>query len=188
MLQAAEIEKFDRVLKRIFSLNISRSTFREIQNAAVAATGGNRDAAQHLFESLVRGESQQGELDDIAFTALQELVQEYSIPVKLSKDVSEKGEFINLITSDTLRHGELFAFLNRIRRIDGDEFQFITDLDSTLHVLLHFGSRLQELRSVEGGTQLLASKTESLVVIRNQINALINAGTQTQEASSDEEV
>ena len=173
MLQVEEIEKFSQTLHRIFSLKVSRSTFREVQNGAVSSSGGNKETAKTLFEYLMKGVPAQGDLSNETYEVLQTLVKEYSIPVRLAKDVNEKGEFINLITSDTLRQGELFAFLNRIRRVDGDEFQFITDLDATLHLLLHFGSRLQELKGAEGGSELLTNKKEALTVIRNQIDALI---------------
>jgi uncharacterized membrane-anchored protein YjiN (DUF445 family) len=166
MLQVAQLEKFQKALQRIFML--------KVQNAAVAATEGNKEAAQHLFQTVVKGTSEQGDLDDITYQALQETVKNYSVPISLSRDVSEKGEFINLVTSDTLRQGESFAFLNRIRRVDGEDFQFISDLDGSLHLMMHFGSRLQELKTAEGGKELLASKTKALSVVRDQINALLD--------------
>jgi hypothetical protein len=74
--------------------------------------------------------------------------------VRLSKEVYERGEVVNIITSDTLSHEEKTVFLHRIRRIDGEELQFITDPESTLHLLHHFMNRLEEIKNKEEGHPL----------------------------------
>ena len=64
---------------------------------------------------------------------------------RLAKEVFERGEFVNIITSDLVTQEEQFAFVNRLRRIDGEEFVFMSDPQNTVHLVTHFVGRLYEL-------------------------------------------
>jgi hypothetical protein len=172
MTTKEKLSQFERTLQRIFTLNISRSTFREVQNAVVAAADGNKELAKTVFESLISGRLETTNLDTETQNQLTDIVAKYTVPVALCRDIHEKGEFIGLVTSDTLRQGELHAFLNRIRRIDGEEFQFITDVDQTLHLLLHWSGRLHELTSSEGGRQILKERKGALDAISSNLEQL----------------
>ncbi len=172
MLTADRIDALGNTLQRIFTFKISRSTFREVQNAIVAASEGDQEQAKSVFEALLTGKSALDNLDSESSAAFEDVVKRYSVPIALCRDIHEKGEFIGLVTSDTLRQGNLIAFLNRIRRIDGDEFQFITDVDQTLHLLLHWTGRLQELTQSEDGQRVLAERKQALDVISSNLDAL----------------
>ena len=173
MIPPENLDQFGQSLQRIFAMKVTRSTYREVQNAVIAAVGGDQEKAQTLAECLLSRNTTSGPEGEPLPEPIQSIIQEYSVPIRLSKDVSEKGEFLSLVTSDTVRHGELVAFLNRVRRIDGEDFQFLTDTEGTLHLLLHVLSRLREVSSSEHGQKLLSQYQQHLNVIQTQVNALL---------------
>ena len=62
--------------------------------------------------------------------------------IRVAKDIHERGEFINFITSDMLAQQERCVFLNRLARVDGQEFLLMTDVQNTCHLIRHLLSRL----------------------------------------------
>lgn len=163
--------QLEAALRRIFAMKISRSTFRELQNVLITVAAGNRDLTNDLFESLFTGQLKDT-LKGKGAEHLKTLLPEFSIPIRLSKEIFERGEFVNIITSDTITQKENVAFLNRIRRIDGEEFLFITDPESTIHLLQHFTGRLQELEKMDEGKEQMAHFKKDLLILRNKIDAL----------------
>jgi len=161
-------------LRRIFAMKVSRSTFRELQNLLLMLSAGNRDLTNDLFETLYTGQLKDT-LKGKGAEHLKSILNEFSIPIRLSKEIFERGEFVNIITSDLITQQEHVAFLNRIRRIDGDEFLFITDPESTVHILQHFTGRLQELERAEHGPEQLGHFKNELIALRNKIDALAQA-------------
>ncbi len=138
---------FEGNLKRIFAMKITRSTFRELQNMILTCAGHNKDIANFLFETLLVGEIPSGWLNEKQSEVMEEAIKHFTIPARLAKDVNERGEFINVITSDMVTQQEDCALLNRIRRIDGDEFVFLSNAENTMHLIQHFIARLQELQT-----------------------------------------
>jgi hypothetical protein len=173
MLDKKAIELIGRGLKRIFSMKVTRSTYREVQNVILAATQGESEDADKLFRSLLMGQVQDDIVKGDALKMLNRLAEEYSIPIRLAKDVLERGEFVNLLTSDTLNSNNRILFLNRVRRIDGDEFQFITDPVSTVHVLQHFVGRMTELSQTDAGLRVMEQLTKDLDQVKDQLEKLI---------------
>lgn len=163
--------QLEAALRRIFAMKITRSTFRELQNVLITVAAGNRDLTNDLFESLFTGQIKDT-LKGKGSEHLKTLLPEFSIPIRLSKEIFERGEFVNIITSDTITQKENIAFLNRIRRIDGEEFLFITDPESTIHLLQHFTGRLQELEKMEQGPQMLSHFKKELVILRNRLDSI----------------
>lgn len=153
-------------LKRVFSMPITRSTFRELQNALIATTEGDRDMANTVLESLMVGESKSG-------GGLRTIIDEFSVQAQLSRDVFEKGEFINMITSDILTQPGNVVFSNRIRRVDGEEFHFITDIESTVQLLVHFIGRLQELEKTEPTKEILNNAKAQLATVKARFDQLV---------------
>ena len=136
---------FEGNMKRIFAMKISRSTFREIQNVILNCVNQNKEIANFLFETLLTGQIK-GEIPNEKHREmLDEIIKDFTIPARLAKEVHERGEFVNIITSDLVNQEEHFAFLNRIRRIDGEEFVFMSDPQNTVHLVHHFITRLYEL-------------------------------------------
>lgn len=176
MINKDSIDDLRANLRRIFVMKISRSTFREVQNALITACGGQKDNLNKLFEWFMTGKPDTSMVDRGDSDVLKDLVEEFSIPVRLSREISERGDFVNIITSDTLSQKEgqqdKVAFVNRVRRIDGEEFHFITDPESTLHLIRHFGSRLMELQKTEESKALLEPYKKDIQAISKLIASL----------------
>lgn len=136
---------FEGNMRRIFAMKLSRSTFREIQNVILNCVNQNKELANFLFETLLTGQIK-GEIPNEKHREiLEEVIKNFTIPARLAKEVAERGEFINIITSDLVSQEEHFAFVNRLRRIDGEEFVFMSDPQNTVHLVNHFVGRLYEL-------------------------------------------
>jgi hypothetical protein len=136
---------FEGNMRRIFAMKITRSTYREIQNVILTCTNQNKEAANFLFETLLTGQIKGEISNEKHLEILEEVIKNFTIPARLSKEVHERGEFVNIITSDMVSQEEQFAFLNRVRRIDGEEFVFLSDTQNTIHLATHFIGRLMEL-------------------------------------------
>ncbi len=142
MLSEKQMEHLSANMKRIFAMPITRSTFREMQNAIMEASGGNTTASNQIFESLMTGKLPKDEPKN----GLEYVVKEYTVLARLSKDVFEMGEFINLVSSDIFKQNNRVGFVHRIRRVDGQELQFVTDSEGTVNLLKHLATRLHELK------------------------------------------
>lgn len=141
MLNTEQSNQINQSLTRIFALPITRSTYREIQNAIYRATSGSREKTQFLLDMLFKSEPVQDS------QVLNEIVQAFGVKTKLARDVMERGDFISLVTSDITQSGDKKFLVNRLRRIDGDEYQFLTDSESTLHLVEHFLGRVEEINN-----------------------------------------
>jgi hypothetical protein len=153
MLDEKTVSQIQKNLQRIFSMKVTPSTFREVQNNIVTALD-NKQNAEQLFQAFFTGEIPEGLSKGKAQQLLTDVIDQFAIPIRLSKDVLERGEFINVLTSDSLQNDKQVVFLNRIRRIDGDEFHFLTDPESTMQVLQHFTNRLHDFSKSERGHKL----------------------------------
>lgn len=163
---------FEGNLRRIFAMKITRSTYRELQNVILTCTGQNKDIANFLFETLHTGQIKEGWLNEKQTEVMEDLVKYFTIPVRLAKDVYERGEFINVITSDIVTQQEECALLNRIRRIDGEEFLFLSNPQNTLHLLQHFTSRLQELQGNKHAQEELGKFKKELNLIGEKLKQM----------------
>lgn len=163
---------FEGNMKRIFAMKITRSTFRELQNVILTCANQDQQIANFLFETLMTGQIKQPLSSEKHRLVLEEVIKDFTIPARLSKEVHERGEFINIITSDLVNQGDQYAFLNRIRRIDGDEFIFLSDPQNTLHILQHFVGRLHELKKAPKGDELLSKHKDELTFIRERLKQL----------------
>lgn len=169
MLSENTVSRIKASLQRIFSMKITRSTFREVQNAIISAAGDNKEEVNEIFEAFLSGKPKEKLAKGKALDALKACIDEFSIPIRLSKEVHERGEFVNIITSDTLTQGDRIAFLNRVRRIDGEEFHFVTDPESTLHLLNHFVGRLQELGRADQTKEILDKHKDQILQLQERI-------------------
>ena len=98
-----------------------------------------------MFEILFTGQIKSDVTNEKQREIFEEVIKNFTIPARLAKEVAERGEFINIITSDLVSSEEHFALLNRIRRVDGEEFLFMSDPQNTVHLVSHFVGRLYEL-------------------------------------------
>ncbi|NGX42257.1 MAG: hypothetical protein K940chlam7_00535 [Chlamydiae bacterium] len=173
MIEEKQLTELSNTLKRIFTMPISKSTFREIQNAILALSPGNQEDANSLFEVLVTGEIKPDTKISSAPKTLEKLIDEYSISTRVAKDVFERGEFISIVSSDIISQPNRVAFLNRIRRVDGQEFHFLADTKGTINLLHHLIGRLQELENNEAGKETINGCQEELKSLRVNLNKLI---------------
>ncbi len=169
MVEEKTLDLVKKNLQRIFSMKITRTTFREVQNAILQSCEGNTEKANSVFETIVTGENKLGKKSD----HITHLIEHYMIPIRLSKEIFERGEFINIITSDMLNQANRYLFLNRIRRVDGEEFQFLTDVESTASLLHHFTGRIAELKKADTKGQNLSAIVGELKEIKKQIEEIL---------------
>lgn len=173
MIDDKKIHQLEKAFERVFAFNISRSTFRQVQNVIFAITEGNREMATIILEGLINGEIKPEAASQVKGDQFKKFIQTYAVRVQVAKDVLERGEFINLVTSDILQNPQAIVFANRIRRIDGDELQFITDTESTLQLVSHFISRIQELHRAEPARNILNGHQKDLDAIKTRIEELL---------------
>ncbi len=163
---------FEGNLRRIFAMKITRSTFRELQNVLLNCTNNNKELANYLFETLLTGQIKGTLNNEKHQEVLEDVIKHFTIPARLAKEVHERGEFINIITSDLITQQEECALFNRIRRIDGEEFVFLSDPQNTVHLLQHFVSRLQEFQTQDKGREALAKLKKELSIIGERVKQL----------------
>lgn len=141
MLNSEQSSQVQNSLTRIFALPITRSTYREIQNALFRATNGSKEKTQYILELIYKGEKVKD--NDL----INELLDAFTVKTRLARDVMERGDFVSLLTSDITKPSDKIFLINRIKKVDGEEVQFLTDSDSTLHFIEHFIGRLEEVKS-----------------------------------------
>ena len=163
----------DKAFERVFAFNITRSTFRQLQNVIFAITEGNKEVSTAILESLLLGEPKTESNNAINSGHFKKFAEKYGIRTQVAKDVLERGEFINLLTSDILQNPQAIVFANRIRRVDGEELQSITDAESTLQVVNHFLNRIQEVDKAEPARNIIDAIANDLNAIRDKIDDLL---------------
>jgi hypothetical protein len=173
MLEESNITDLKAALKRIFALPITRSTLREIQNTILISCLKEKESSRELFESLITGELKDPSSICKKKESLKKLIDEFTVPVRVAKDVFERGEFLSLASSDFITQKDRIAFLNRIRRVDGEEMQFLADTKGMINLLLHFLERLQELKKTEMGEEILNNAKQDLDAGKKLIENLL---------------
>jgi len=174
MFDDKKMANLRRALKRIFSLPINRTTYREIHSAMFNISEGNTEIANNLFEVLLTADTNSEKAKNFPKEELKKLIDEFSISAWTAKDVFEKGDFISLVTSDMIASPNQQVFSNRIKRVDGQEFHFISDIESTLHLLTHFSTRITELEKNPGAKKLLNGYQKELNAIKSRLEAVIS--------------
>lgn len=164
MLSNENLLELRSQLQRIFTMKVSRSSYREIQNLVISITKSNKVLANQLLLTLLSGELQPEVVRDTDTKTLETICSDFSSQVRLAKEIQEKGDFINIITSDLLGAMENSSYLNRVKRIDGEEFHFVTDLDSTIKMVHHFLNRLAEFKQNPSNKEVLEKQRASLKI------------------------
>ena len=172
MLDDKIVMLFEGNLKRIFAMKITRSTYRELQNVIFACANQKQEVADFLFETLMTGQVKAGVVNEKQEETLERCIELFTIPARLSQEVFERGEFISIITCYLVTQGEECALLNRIRRIDGEEFTFLSDPLNTINVLQHFAGRLPELAKNEKAKAELEKCKKELRIISERIRQM----------------
>lgn len=166
-----KISNLSHVFKRIFSMPINKLTFRELQSAVLSATEGDREESKVFLESVLVG-SQEGQNEgDTKSDVYKRFVREFGVLTWLAKDVFEKGDFINFISSDIHNQPNRIFFTHMLRRVDGKEFEFFTDPASTFQLVQHFLNRVHELGKTEG--RLLGSFRKEINTMKTTIDKIL---------------
>jgi len=163
---------FEGNMKRIFAMKITRSTFRELQNVILNCANQDKDLANFLFETLLTGQIKATVPNEKHREILEDVIKSFTIPARLAKEVYERGEFVNIITSDLVSQQDQNAFLNRLRRIDGEEFIFMSDTQNTVHLVQHFVGRLYELENNPNAKEELTKFKKELGLIADRLKQL----------------
>ncbi len=175
MLELSNIDSIRNGLKRIFSMRITRSTFREIQNEINIAVKFKETLAQQVLTAFLDESTSGIKFAGKGFNPFKQLISDFSIQIQVAKNIHEKGEFVNFITSDTLNRQQNVTFFNRIRRIDGLEYEFATDPGTTLQLMQHFLDKIKEIASLKVDKNTQYDMKRQLEFISNQIDNLITS-------------
>ena len=178
MLTEHLVNELNLQLQRIFCLPITRSTFREMQNVIFTLAQQNQEKANLYFEVLLSGTMKDGAIADTAKEKMRAIIERYTIPARMAKEVFERGEFVAGMTSDVVfdnETGQNALIITRIRRIDGQELQVVNNTQTTLFTIQHHIDRLRELSAHEKGK-------EQFKYLKEQINQLKQNLTQIAEA------
>ncbi|MFA6916297.1 MAG: CT_584 family protein [Parachlamydiales bacterium] len=164
-----KIESVRVALKRIFALPVNKSTFRQVQNAVAVIFQSEPNHANEVLEALFTGNFKNGQ------ESLKGLYKEYDEQLKVAREVFERGSFLTLITSDRLAQGDRVMFNNLIRRIDGEQIEFITDIESTFQMIKHFIGRLQEVQSLDVDKKLREVVKNEIADLHRMTDTIIAA-------------
>lgn len=110
MLDEKKLINLRRTLKRIFALPINRTTYREVHSAILNAADGDIETANAFFEALLNGDSTSEKVKKFPKEDLKKIIDEFAVSAWAAKDVFEKGDFINLVTSDLISAPQQHVF------------------------------------------------------------------------------
>jgi hypothetical protein len=175
MLDEKKINNIQRALQRIFAMSVTKSTFREVQNAFANVLEGNREEANQILEIILRGDAKLANLDGSEKEAFEKVIENFSVPLWTAKEVHEKGDFINLISSDILSQNNQVLCANILKKIDGEEFRFLTDPESTLQLVSHFLSRIAELEKNDRTRPVVTRNRAQLETLKQKLEELLGA-------------
>jgi len=151
MLSQDKMEVLENQFQRIFTLPVTRTTFRELQNVISTAFDGNNEKTISFIDSLLQNRKD-SESDQIA-----DFVKEYCIPVRVAKQVHDNGEVLSMLTTDVGMQAGNMIFSVRMRRIDGGEFSFLTDAAGFLQIAEHILSRIESVSTNQTGRAVIGS-------------------------------
>ncbi len=169
MVAPEQVEQLKQGLQRAFALPLSKMTFREVQNAVALIFPNQSEVANKVMESLVKGELS----TSMQAPKLKEVIQEYAPLMRFAKEVADYGEFMNSFTCDFISQGNQVFFINRMRRIDGEEYHFLSAPETNIRLAHMFINRLRDLKKNVGGISLDKSVVEELNNLAEDIKDLV---------------
>lgn len=166
LLEEQDVNHLGQIFRRIFAFPVSRITFKEVQRSVFSLTKEDRDRANQIMDALLTGESKQDKSP-----GMQALINDFTPLIRLSKDVLEKGEFISFLSSDLVNPSHPL-FINQIRRIDGQEFQFLTEPEGVVHLLKHFVRRIEELQRMDKSNGFFKNQSNEIKTLCERLEKL----------------
>ncbi|MBA2369227.1 MAG: DUF5414 family protein [Candidatus Protochlamydia sp.] len=151
-MSQSQLELMEKTFKRIFAMPISKMTLREVQDAIRNIFKEDANSTNSVYASLLSGEidtklSSNGQLKE-----LEKIIENYSPSVRLAKEVAEMGEFMNSFSCDFIQQGNQVFFGNRMRRLDGQEYYFLSAPETNIRLAHMFINRLRDLKKASQGT------------------------------------
>ncbi|MEM1282135.1 MAG: CT_584 family protein [Chlamydiota bacterium] len=172
MIEEQTLQQLEVIMKRIFTLPVTRTTFREIQSAFMGIAQGDKELFTDMVESLLAGQVKPTLKDKIDVDGYQEIIDEYCIQTRVSKEVHDRGQFISFITSDVLNQSNGIVLSNCLKTMEGEELRFATDIESSMQLIAHFIGRLHEAKNVEGSEKDFGRLEGTLENLRKGLDQL----------------
>ncbi len=171
MIDDSRLAILKTTFQRILAMPISRATFRDLQNAILAGTSSNSESATQFLNALLLGDLKA--TGNKPSPAIKEFFEEFSVKTRVAKDVSERGEYLSAITSDTMYHPVTPVFLSRMRRIDGNDFQFLADPQGVLSLITHFLGRLNDLEQNDSTYDIANKFKNEIKEVKTSLDKLL---------------
>ena len=121
-------------------------TIRELQNAINLSFPDDTETAKALYESLASGELRDKLSKSDNAADLVDFVDEFAYQFRMAREIAENGEFMNSYSCDFIQQGKNFFFVNRMRRIDGQEYHFLSAPETNVRLAHMFINRLTDLK------------------------------------------
>jgi hypothetical protein len=164
MIERNKMEVLEQQFQRIFTLPVTRTTYRELQNAILTAFDGNSERANKFLNHLV--------LNEVEYPEMEDFVKHYSIPLRVSKQVQDSGEVLSMISTDVSMQNCNMIFSAHIRRVDGGEFSFITDITGFLQIAEHILNRTESVGANPAGKAMITSLHSRLDEMKKTVERL----------------
>lgn len=165
MIDDEKMEVLNQQFQRIFTLPVTRLTFRELHNAISTALSDDQEATQSIVEALLTNNFP----DE---PKMEEFCRNYAIPFRVAKQIQDNGEVLSMLSTDIGSQGENLLFQVQIRKINGGEYTFITDAPGFLQVAEHIVSRLASTTSTLAGRGIISSLQPRLAALKKDIGKL----------------
>lgn len=165
MINEEKMEELNKQFQRIFTLPVTKLTYRELLNTVSTALNEDSEATQSLAEGLLKNNSP----DD---PIMENFFKEYCIPFRVAKQIQDYGEALTMLSTDIGAQGENLIFHVSIRKMDGGEFTFIADAGSFLQIAEHVISRLSNTTSTLVGKAAVRGLHSRLEALETSIGNL----------------
>jgi len=166
---------FAQAIQRIFAVSVTNTTMRELNSMALHIFGNNEEKIRALFNSFFTGKLDSSLEKEESAEILSQLVRNFSTVVNFAKDVHEKGGHLGFITSEVVAYKNKTLLHHFLRKIDGTQIDFSTDVPTTLSVLNHLIARLREATKTESGKEELNKMSPHLQSVVENLESLISA-------------
>ncbi len=171
MLNKEKLAELDVHLQKILALPITRCSYRQIQNLLFEVANRNQGETIKLMDSIIN-RSIKMNTDAKSEEAIKDIIERFGASIATAKEVHDRGEFIALLSSDLLMQQGQILFSNFIKRIDGKEFQFLSDPESLFNILEHFVGRLEELKRNDESGEYAKHYRKRMEAFTSRLSAL----------------
>ena len=144
--------QFKNYLVRLFALPIERTTIREFHSSLARFVGTDEALLKTFLDAFLQGKLS---LEIQSKEHLLHLVEEFSPLVRLAKEIHDRGDFLNFVTSDQISYQDTIVFHHYLRCTDGKEMRFVTDIPTIVQLIHHLSQRLSDAANAESSQKSL---------------------------------